>query len=608
LSLLALGVVYGDIGTSPLYAVNECFFGEHGAAVTPGNVLGVLSLITWSLIIAICYKYLGVILRADNRGEGGILALGELAMEKRGPRMRRILTVVALVGAAFLYSDGMLTPAISVLSAVEGLEIATPRLAPFVIPITIAIIVALFVIQHRGTARVGSIFGPAMVLYFVVIAVLGAAQIVRAPEVLWAINPAHAAGFLMGNGHVGFIVLGAVFLAITGGEALYADLGHFGKRPIRCAWYGLVLPALLLNYFGQGALLLQLPGLEKPYYHLAADWFLIPLVVLSSAAAVIASQALISGAFSLTAQAMQNGFCPRLQIHHTSEHTMGQIYVPAVNWLLMACCIGLVLGFGSSSNLASAYGIAIAVTMVVTTFLLFFVACDRWRWPLWLALGVIAVFLAVDGAFLAANSMKIMHGGWFSVAVTAVIFAGMSTWNLGRHRLAQRLRETALSLPKFLEDVAARPPARVPGTAVFMCGNAEVTPGALLHNLKHNKVVHERVLILTVRTESTPFVEQADRYRLNDHGHGFYSVAVHFGFKDKPDIPGVLGAVAGFDFRPMETSYFLGRETVLLGRTPGMAAWRRRIFIWLSRNSLSAAAFFSLPPNRVVELGMQVEI
>ncbi len=611
LSLLALGVVFGDIGTSPLYAMNECFFGPHPAdARDIADVLGVLSLITWSLILSISILYCGVILRADHRGEGGILALGALALDGLGPKSTRVLTVIALLGAAFLYSDGMITPAISVLSAVEGLRVAAPALAPYVVPATLVIIVVLFLFQRHGTARVGLIFGPVMIVYFTTIAALGVASIARSPDVLAALSPLYAIEFLLRSGWHGFLVLGGVFLAVTGAEALYADLGHFGKRPIRLAWFVLVLPALLMNYFGQAALLEREPTLAQPYYHLAPDWFQLPLVVLSSAAAVIASQAVISGTFSLTAQAMQLGYCPRLQVRHTSDQTQGQIYLPEINWLLMLACLGLVVGFGSSTNLAAAYGVSIATTMVLTTFLLFFVARRHWRWPLPVALAVTGAFFCIDLAFFSSNVVKIVHGGWFPVAMTAVIFAVMTTWKLGRRQLSDRLRQSLMPLEPFLADVATRPPIRVPGVAVFLSGNGRSTPGALLHNLKHNKVLHQRVVVMTVRTEPVARVMAEDRARVVERGNGFYNVDVRFGYKEDQNIPAVLAALGhpGLEIRPLETSYFLGRETLLRGRASGMAGWRRVLFIWLSRNSLNAAAFFSLPPNRVVELGMHVEI
>ncbi len=611
MSFLALGVVYGDIGTSPLYAISECFFGDHHvAADVRDNILGVLSLITWSLIFTISIQYLGIILRADHRGEGGILALSALATAKRGKTAQRLLGLLGLLGAAFLYSDGMITPAISVLSAVEGLEVLAPSLQPYVVPITLVIIVLLFFIQWRGTAKIGAIFGPIMVVYFLTIATLGVTHIIRDPSVLAAVNPVYAFDFFVRNGRAGFLVLGGVFLVMTGAEALYADLGHFGRSPIRRAWYFFVLPSLLLNYFGQGSLLIHQPTLVKPYYQMAPEWFLLPLVVLSSLAAVIASQAVISGTFSLTMQAMQSGFSPRLHVRHTSDQTMGQIYLPAINWLLMLSCLALVITFGSSTNLAAAYGVSISMTMIATSALFFFVARDHWGWPLPAAIVVTSLFLFVDGSFFCANIVKVVHGGWFPLVVTTIIFTLMTTWKTGRRRLGERLRAAALPLDAFLAEIARKPPIRVPGTAVFLSGTRTSTPGAMLHNLKHNKVLHERVMIVTVRTEPLAFVAVEDRHHLTDHGNGFLSLEVSFGFKDDPNLPEVLKTLtsAGGAFKSMETSYFLGRETLVIGKGRGMARWRRRLFGWLSRNSLSAAAFFSLPPNRVVELGMHVEI
>jgi KUP system potassium uptake protein len=611
LGLLALGVVYGDIGTSPLYAVNECFGGEHPVpAEVRANVLGVISLITWSLVLAISVKYLGFVLRADNRGEGGILALSALVSTGRGPRMARALTIVGLFGGAFLYSDGMITPAISVLSSIEGLKVVSPAFDPWIVPITLAIIVALFWFQHHGTAGVGAVFGPVMALYFVAIAALGFHSIIQNPEILAAADPRHAVRFFLDNGFHGYLVLGSVFLCITGGESLYADLGHFGRRPIRLAWFGIVLPSLLLDYYGQGALLLRDPTVHNVYYQLAPEWARVPMVALSSIAAVIASQAVISGTFSVTAQAMQLGYCPRMAVLHTSETAIGQIYLPAINWTLMLACCGLVLGFQSSSHLAAAYGVAISIDMNVTSVLLFFCALLVWRWHWAAAAAMAGLFLAVDLAFFGANFAKVAHGGWFPLLVTAVIFTLVSTWNRGRHRLSARLRAAAFPIDTFLADVRAKPPMRVPGTAVFMAGNPNATPSSLLHNLKHNKVVHERVVILTVRTEPIPYVADDERCDLVDRGDGFFSLAMRFGFKEEPNVPAALADLqpGGAPFKPMETSYFLGRETIVLSGRSGMAAWRRRLFAWMSRNALNASTFFSLPPNRVVELGMNVEI
>jgi KUP system potassium uptake protein len=610
LSLLALGVVYGDIGTSPLYALSECFGGDHVVAADRAeNVLGVLSLVTWSLILAISVKYLGFVLRADNRGEGGILALSALVSHTRGPRVAKALTVVGLFGGAFLYSDGMITPAISVLSSIEGLEVASPAFKAFVLPITLVILVALFLFQYRGTAGVGAVFGPVTAFYFLVIAALGVHGILQDPSVLQALDPRHAIAFFADNGARGYLVLGAVFLVVTGGEALYADLGHFGRRPIRLAWCILVLPALLLNYYGQGALLLREPTVENLYYELAPAWARIPLVVISSAAAVIASQAVISGTFSLTAQAIQLGYCPRMAVRHTSETAIGQIYLPAINWSLMLACLALVVGFGSSSNLASAYGVAIAITMLVTSVLFYFCARHIWGWPRALALMLSGAFLVVDVAFFGANIVKVAHGGWFPLLVTAVILTLVATWHRGRKRLGERLRATAVPLERLLETIRADPPMRARGTAVFMTGNPAAAPSALLHNLKHNQVLHERVIVLTVRTEPIPYVEAQERCDLTDLGEGFHRLTMRFGFKEEPNVPAALAEVRpGFSCKPLETSYFLGRETIIVDPRGGFSLWWRRLFAWMSRNALNASAFFSLPANRVVELGMHVEI
>jgi KUP system potassium uptake protein len=610
LSLLALGVVYGDIGTSPLYTVSECFGGDHVvAADRAANVLGVLSLITWSLILAISVKYLGFVLRADNRGEGGILALSALVSRGRGPGAARALTVVGLFGAAFLYSDGMITPAISVLSSIEGLEVASPGFKDFVLPITLVILVLLFLFQYRGTAGVGAVFGPVTALYFLVIAALGVHGIAQDPSVLLAFDPRHALAFFVDNGAKGYLVLGAVFLAVTGGEALYADLGHFGRRPIRLAWFTLVLPALLLNYYGQGSLLLREPGVTNPYFELAPHWARIPLVVISSAAAVIASQAVISGTFSLTAQAIQLGYCPRMAVRHTSETAIGQIYLPAINWSLMAACLALVVGFGSSSHLAAAYGLAIAITMLVTSVLFYFAARQVWGWPSAFALALTGAFLAVDVAFFGANIVKIAHGGWFPLLTSAVILALVATWQRGRKRLGERMRAAAVPLEQLLETIRANPPMRARGTAVFMTGSSTAAPSALLHNLKHNQVLHERVIVLTVRTEPIPYVEPQERCDLADLGQGFHRLTMRFGFKEEPNVPAALAEVRpGFTCKPLETSYFLGRETIVVDPRGGFSLWWRRLFAWMSRNALNASAFFSLPANRVVELGMHIEI
>jgi KUP system potassium uptake protein len=613
LSLTALGIVYGDIGTSPLYAMRECFHGPHAIAATPDNIFGVLSLIFWALVIIISIKYCIFVLAADNRGEGGILALTALATPIKivSKSERWGLVVLGIFGAALLYGDGIITPAISVLGAVEGLNVATPLFAPYVEPVTIAIIIALFMIQSRGTAKVGQLFGPIMLVWFIVIAVLGIMQLARHPSVITAFNPIHGFNFFLREGWHGFLVLGTVFLVVTGGEALYADMGHFGKRPIRLVWYTVVLPALLLNYLGQGALLIENPAAaENPFYRLAPGWALYPLIVLATCAAIIASQALISGAYSLTMQAIQLGFMPRLRIEHTSSAEMGQIYIPGLNWALMIGCITIVIGFGSSSNLAAAYGVAVTSTMVITTILLFVVMRNKWGWKLPAALSLAGFFLVIDLAFFGANVIKIPHGGWFPLVVGALIFLVMTTWKKGRRVLAERLLSRAHPIEDFLRDIAKRPPVRVPGTAVFMNGTATGTPAALMHNLEHNKVLHERVVLLTVKTKQSPYVEAEDRVEIVPLGHEFYRMIINYGFMEDPDIPIVLESLEppAPRFDPMNTTYFLGRETVLAAKHPGMMIWREKLFALMSRNASSATAYFNLPPNRVVELGSQVEI
>jgi KUP system potassium uptake protein len=611
LCLASLGIVYGDIGTSPLYALRECFYGEHALPPSPANVLGVLSLILWSLILVISVKYLILILRADNRGEGGILALATLVSDVAG-RHAKFLLLLGLFGAALLYADGMITPAISVLSAVEGLHVATPLFDPYVVPVAIGILVALFIFQSRGTTGIGRVFGPVTILWFVAIAVLGIHQIGRVPEVLGAINPLQAIQFFTRNGAQGFVVLGAVFLAVTGGEALYADIGHFGTAPIRITWFAVVLPALTLNYFGQGALLLHHPDAAvNPFFRMAPAWALFPMVALATAAAVIASQAIISGAFSLTMQAIQLGYMPRLRVNYTSERVIGQIYVPTVNWALMLASIGLVLGFGTSSHLAAAYGVAITTTMLITTILFYVVARRRWHWPAAAALPVAAFFIAIDLAFFGANMIKVAHGGWFPLLISASILFLMLTWRKGRRVLRQRLGDICLPLDALLRSLKDESIRRVPGTAVYMSGNRTGTPLALLHNLKHNKVLHEQVVLLTVRTEEVPFLMDArDRVSLEKLEEGFWRVQVHFGFMEKPDVPSALESVKepGLRFNSMRTTYFIGRETILATRKLGLSAWRGSIFAWMTRNAGDVTSYFCLPPNGVVELGARVEV
>ena len=614
LSLLALGVVYGDIGTSPLYALREAFHGPHGIPVTSGNILGVLSLIFWSLILIVTIKYHVVIIRADNKGEGGILALMALVhgnRQARGLSPRRTIIVLGIFGTALMYGDGVITPAISVLSAVEGLQIATPALARWVIPLTLVILVGLFFFQHRGTAQVGAVFGPVMLVWFATLAALGVSGIIREPSVLSAVLPHHAVRFFVEDVARGFLVLGAVFLVTTGGEALYADLGHFGHRAIQLAWFSVPLPALLVNYFGQGALLLREPAAAvNPFYHLAPAWALYPLIALATAAAIIASQAVISGAFSLTRQAVQLGYSPRLQIEHTSTHEIGQIYVPAVNWALMVVTCALVIAFESSSNIAGAYGVAVSSLMVITTLMFYVLSREVWGWSLVRAASVGGAFLAIDLCFLAANALKIPQGGWVPLAIAAAAYVLMTTYRTGRTILAKRMQEKTVPLKMLLADLAAEPPHRVPGTAIYMYGNADGTPPALVHNLAHNKVLHEKIVFLTVITEEVPHVPRGERVTVKRLGKGFASVVARYGFMEDPDIHEILDACRDqkLDINVDAATFFLGRETLIAGDRPGMAIWREHLFAFMSRNALRATAFYRIPGNQVFEVGAQVEL
>ncbi len=613
MSLGALGIVYGDIGTSPLYALRECFFGAHGIEPTRANVMGVLSLVLWSLIIVVTLKYHVYVLRLDNRGEGGILALMSLVQpeSRKKTGLRRLIMPLGLFGAALLYGDGIITPAISVLSAVEGLDVATPYFSKFVIPITIVILLGLFFFQRRGTAKIGAIFGPVMFFWFGTLATLGISGILRDPSVLAAVNPAHAYHFFLRNGFRGFLVLGAVFLVATGGEALYADMGHFGERPIQVDWFSFVGPSLLLNYFGQGALLIHDPAAaHNPFYRLAPSWALYPLVILATAATVIASQAVISGAFSLTRQAIQLGYLPRMKIEHTSAREIGQIYVPGVNWALMIACIALVLGFETSSNLASAYGVAVTTTMVITTLLAYVASRECLGWNPWVAAAVTAGFLVADLAFFGANMVKVAHGGWFPLVVAVAVFTVMTTWRRGRKILHDRIQESTLSDENFLASIARRPPPRVAGTAVVMDRAVDGIPLPLLHNLKHNKVLHEKVVLLTITTEEVPHVTDDEQVELRELGQGLYRVIARYGFLENADVPELLRGLdfPGVSFNPDSTTFFLGRETLLATKRPGMAIWRERLFAWMTRNAQGAPIFFRLPPNRVVEVGAQIEL
>lgn len=611
LILAALGVVYGDIGTSPLYALRECFSGTHELPVTTENVLGVLSLIMWSLILVVSVKYLLFVLRADNQGEGGILALVALVRSKIGAPARGTLIAVGLFGAALLYGDGIITPAISVLSAVEGLGVATHVFDPFVVPITIVILVGVFVAQSHGTAGIGMVFGPIVILWFATLAVLGVPHIVRTPVVLTAFNPLHGLTFFAEHGFGAFFTLGAVFLAVTGAEALYADMGHFGRTPIRAAWFALVLPGLSLNYLGQGALLLADPSARtNPFYRMVPPWGLYPLVVLATCATVIASQAVISGSFSLTQQAMQLGYSPRFGLLHTSARERGQVYVPEVNWLLMVATIGLVLGFGTSTRLAAAYGMAVTTTMVITTILLYVVAREHWHWGRLRAGVVGGALLAIDLAFLGANVIKIQHGGWFPLLLAIGIYSVMTTWYTGRRIVARRLAETEVPLAVFFETVAQRQPVRIPGTGIFMTARAEGTPPILVHHLTHNKVLHEQVVLLTVSIMNVPSVDPAEMINVEPCDNGFYRVVARFGYMQRPDVPAALELAKekGLHWNTEDTTYYLASLTLFVNARIGMAAWRDKLFIFLSRNARRATNFFQIPPDRVVEIGIQLEI
>ena len=605
LSLTALGIVYGDIGTSPLYAVRECFHGPHAVPVTHDNVLGVLSLIFWTLVIVVTLKYLVYVLRADNQGEGGILALMALATRTRR-RRQVILIVLGLFGGALLYGDGMITPVISILGAVEGLEVAAPALEPWIAPITIVILVLLFAMQRRGTAAVGVVFGPVILVWFAVIATLGAISILEEPSVIAAIDPRHAVAFFVTNGMPGYLVLGAIFLVATGGEALYADLGHFGVTPIRIDWFFIVAPALLLNYFGQGALVLRdAETAHNPFFRLAPEWGRIPLLILATVAAVIASQAVISGVFSLTRQAVQLGYAPRMEIIHTSAREIGQIYIPTANWALMIATILLVLGFKTSSNIAAAYGIAVTTTMIITTALAFVVARRVWQWNLLAAVVLSVLFLIGDFAFFGANIVKVAQGGWFPLLIGGVVFLLFATWKRGRTLLQKRLAEHALPAQMVVSDIPKRNLPRARGVAVFLTSDPVGAPIALLHNIKHNQIVHQRNIFLTVVTEELPYVEEGERVTIEQLGEGFERAIVRYGFMEDLDVPGVLETM-GID--PMTATYILSRDNIVPSENPKMARWREKLFVFMKRNARDAASYFGLPPNRVVELGMQVEI
>ncbi|MBN8740426.1 MAG: potassium transporter Kup [Lysobacterales bacterium 69-70] len=612
LALGAIGVVYGDIGTSPLYTLKEAF-GPHGVAISHDNVLGVLSLIFWSLIVVVSIKYATFIMSADNKGEGGIMALTTLAHRgvRSSARARWFIMVLGLFGASLFFGDSVITPAISVLSAVEGLGVATPALNRYVVPIAVLVLMALFALQRSGTARVARVFAPIMVLWFLALAVLGTIKIVQAPQVLAALNPYYAVNFFVENGRAGFFVLAAVVLSVTGAEALYADMGHFGKRPIRRAWFAFVLPALMLNYLGQGALLLEDPqAAVNPFYLLAPPMLLYPMIVLATLAAVIASQAVISGAFSVTRQAIQLGYLPRMEVVHTSRETMGQIYLPWLNRALLVLTVAVVVGFHSSTNLAAAYGIAVVGTMAIDSVLVIIVARRIWNWKRWHIAALGGLFLIVDAAFLGANLEKVEHGGWFPLVLGLVVFTVMTTWRRGRELVIRELKQGGLALKPFIESIAEHPPLRVPGQAVFLTAQPDAVPHALLHNLKHNKVLHEQNVVLTVEWLETPTAEPEERIELVSLGHDFHQLTLRYGFAEDPDVPDMLAKCekVGLVFDMMDTTFFLSRESIVATDRPGMPLWRDRLFAFMQRNALSATAFFQIPGNRLIELGTQVEI
>jgi KUP system potassium uptake protein len=612
ITLAAVGVVYGDIGTSPLYALKEVFAHGH-VALTPENIYGVLSLVFWTLTVVVSVKYVVLILRADNNGEGGLIAMLALASQavKDRPELRRRLLLLGIFGTAIFFGDGVITPAISVLSAVEGLEVAAPALHSYVVPVTLVVLTVLFLVQRHGTASVGRFFGPVMVLWFAVLAVLGLQHIVQNPAVLWALSPHYALVFLLGNPGVAFIALGSVVLCVTGAEALYADMGHFGKKPIRLAWFSLAMPALVLNYFGQGAMLLDHPGkVGNPFFEMAPTWALYPLIGLATCATVIASQALITAAFSVTKQAVQLGYLPRMRILHTSVKETGQIYVPFINWGLYICIVIAVVIFQSTSKLAAAYGIAVTIDMLITTTMTFFVIRYGWKYPWSLCFAATGFFFIVDLVYFSANVVKVFDGGWFPVAIGAVMFVLMMTWKQGRRLMAERLREDAIDLKSFLEAVFVSPPTRVQGTAVFLVADQGVTPNALLHNLKHNKVLHETNLFVTVKHHEVPWIGFDKRCEMEPLGHDCWQVTLNFGFKNEPDVPEALALLQsrGCAIDDMDTSYFLSRDIVMPTMGGGMANWREKLFAGMHRNAAAAADFLSLPTNRVVELGSKIEI
>ncbi|APR37555.1 potassium transporter Kup [Paraburkholderia sp. SOS3] len=614
LAIAAIGVVFGDIGTSPLYALKEAFSPSHGIPLTQDSILGVISLLFWAIVVVVSIKYVLFVMRASNNGEGGVLALMALALRSFDTRTKAagLITMLGIFGACMFYGDAVITPAISVMSAVEGLEIAAPTLAHLVLPLTMIILLLLFWIQRHGTAAVGRLFGPIMVLWFVTLAVLGLSHIVQSPEVIAALNPYYAVTFMSEHLLQAYVVLGSVVLVLTGAEALYADMGHFGAKPIRVAWYALVMPSLVLNYFGQGALLMHNPkAIENPFYLLAPEWALLPLVVLSTVATVIASQAVISGAYSLTSQAIQLGYVPRMKILHTSELAIGQIYVPVVNWMLLFIILCIVIGFKSSDNLAAAYGIAVTATMVITTILACVVMVKVWNWNKLIVALIISGLLIVDLGFFGANLLKVADGGWLPLGIGALLFFLLMTWFKGRMIVKERTAADGIPLMPFVQGLLAHPPHRVSGTAIYLTGNSTLVPVSLLHNLKHNKVLHERTIFLTFVTRDIPYVEESDRLTVKDVGDGLFLVKAVYGFNETPDVKAVLEAVGrtnDMTFELMDTSFFLARETVVPTQLPGMSVWRERVFAWMHQNAAKPTDFFSIPANRVVELGTKIEI
>ncbi|NUM60173.1 MAG: potassium transporter Kup [Bdellovibrionaceae bacterium] len=609
----ALGVVFGDIGTSPLYALRECFTHHPELGINHTNVMGILSLILWSLFLAISFKYMAIVMRADNKGEGGILSLMSLASSvvEKGSKRNFIITTLGLFGASLLYGDGIITPAISVLSAVEGLQVVFPGAENWVIPITCGILAALFIFQSQGTAKIGLFFGPLILLWFLVIGVLGSIHIIDNPEILKSINPIYAIEFFQANAGLGFLVLGSVVLVITGGEALYADMGHFGRRPIRLSWFYIALPGLVLNYFGQGALLLSSPeSINNPFFLLAPEWAKLPLVILSTLATVIASQALISGVFSITRQAIQLGFCPRINIIHTSVREIGQIYIPFVNWTLFVGVIWLVLSFQSSSKLAAAYGIAVTGTMVITTVLAFYVAIKKWKWPTLPSMILFLALVIFDISFFAPNILKITHGGWVPLALGAAIYLLMTTWQKGRRILADALKAKSIPVGEFIKKIAIEKPHRVPGTAIYMSSDPWGVPIPLLHSLRHNKVLHDRIVFLTISTKESPYVAKAERVQLENIGQDIYRIVASFGFMETPKIKHILESsrAKGFNISLHDATFVLGRETILPSSMLGMALWREWLFAVMAKNAARPTAFFRIPPNSVIEVGIQIEI